>query len=321
VSGQSLALGRRVLALEAGAIQALEARLDERFEQAVELILACAGRTVVTGIGKSGIVGRKIAATLSSTGTPALFLHPAEAAHGDLGAVARRDVVVALSYSGEADEIVCLLESFKRMGLPLIALTGMPGSTLAKSSDVVLDVSVEGEACPLGLAPSASTTAMLALGDALALALLDRRGFRAEDFADLHPGGRLGARLRRVEQLMHSGEAMPCVRSGTPMPEVIYEMSRKGLGITSVVDADGRLQGCVSDGDLRRLFERRRDALDLRAEDCMTRTPATIAAGELAAAALHIMERRRITALMVTGDDGRLAGVLHLHDLWQAGLL
>jgi arabinose-5-phosphate isomerase len=276
---------------------------------------------VLLGIGKSGLVARKIAATLSSTGTPALFLHPADALHGDLGVVRAEDVVVALSYSGETEEILRLLEALKKLGTPLIALTGARASTLASSSDVTLDVSITEEACPLNLAPTASTTAMLALGDALALALLERRGFRPEDFAGLHPGGRLGSRLQRVEQLMHTGEEMPVVRPETPMPEVIYEMSRKGLGITAVLDASGKLLGVFSDGDLRRLLQRRKDVLELTAGECMTRHPVTIAGSELAAAAVHILETRRITSLMVTGGDGRLRGVLHLHDLWGTGLL
>jgi arabinose-5-phosphate isomerase len=231
------------------------------------------------------------------------------------------DVVLALSYGGETEEVVRLLEPIKRLGVALVALTGVSGSTLAKASDVALDSSITREACPLGLAPTASTTAMQALGDALALALLERRGFRHEDFAELHPAGSLGNRLRRVEQLMHTGDDVPSVQPATPMPEVIYEMSRKGLGMTGVVDAAGRIVGILSDGDLRRLLQRRRDVLDLTAADCMMRNPVTIARTELAATALRLMETRRITSLLVAAADGRLEGVVHLHDLWGTGLV
>ncbi len=317
----SLDLARRVLGIEAAALNALAARLDARFDHAVDLLAACQGRVIVAGMGKSGIIARKIAATFSSTGTPSLFLHPAEALHGDLGAVVGGDVVVALSYSGETDEVVRLLEPIKRLGLPLISLTGAPASTLAASSDVDLDVRIAEEACPLGLAPTTSTTVMLALGDALALALLERRGFSPEDFAQLHPAGKLGDRLRRVSQLMHTGEEIPQVSPSTAMPEVIYEMSRKRLGVTAVTAADGQLLGVLSDGDLRRLLERRKDVLHLTAAECMTTNPVTIAATELAAAALRVLETRRITSLMVTDSTGRLEGVLHLHDLWSTGLV
>jgi arabinose-5-phosphate isomerase len=253
-------------------------------------------------------------------------VHPAEAVHGDLGAIVGGDVVVALSYSGETEEVVRLLEPIKRLGLRLISMTGAPASTLAASSDVDLDVRIAEEACPLGLAPTTSTTVMLALGDALALALLDRRGFSPEDFAQLHPAGKLGDRLRRVAQLMHTGEEIPQVSPATAMPEVIYEMSRKRLGVTAVTAADGKLLGVLSDGDLRRLLERRmhlsdKDVLHLTAADCLTPNPVTIAATELAATALRVMETRRITSLMVIDSTGRLEGVLHLHDLWSTGLV
>src|SRR5580658_2441207 len=260
-SPSSLDLARRVLDIEAAALRDLGARLDVRFDHAVNLLANCKGRVIVAGMGKSGIIARKIAATFSSTGTPALFLHPAEAVHGDLGAVVGGDVVVALSYSGETEEVVRLLEPIKRLGLRLISMTGAPASTLAASSDVDLDVRITEEACPLGLAPTTSTTVMLALGDALALALLDRRGFSPEDFAQLHPAGKLGDRLRRVSQLMHTGDEIPQVSPSTAMSEVIYEMSRKRLGVTAVTAANGQLLGILSDGDLRRLLERRKDVL------------------------------------------------------------
>jgi arabinose-5-phosphate isomerase len=314
----SLELARRVLKIEATALDVLASRLDARFDHAVELLADCRGRVILTGMGKSGIIARKIAATFSSTGTPSLFLHPAEALHGDLGAVVAGDVVVALSYSGETEEVVRLLEPIKRLDLRLISLTSAPASTIAASSDVALDVRIAEEACPLGLAPTTSTTVMLALGDALALALLDRRGFRPEDFAQLHPAGRLGDRLRRVSQLMHTGEQIPRVSPATPMTEVIYEMSRKGLGVAAITDEGGWLLGVLSDGDLRRLLQGSRD---LTAGECMTGTPVTIASTELAATALRVLETRRITSLMVVDSAGRLEGVLHLHDLWSTGLV
>jgi arabinose-5-phosphate isomerase len=279
-------------------------------------------------MGKSGIIARKIAATLNSTGTPALFMHPVEAVHGDLGMVVRGDVVVALSASGESEEILRLLATIKRLQVPLISLTGdevcasaRKLSTLAEAADVALDCSVAKEACSLGLAPTASTTAMLALGDALAVALSEKRGFKEEDFADLHPGGKLGKRLARVEALMHSGDALPRVTPHTKMPDVIYEMSRKKLGITAVVDGE-TLVGIISDGDLRRLLELRgKDILDLTAGDCMTRTPRTIAAHEFAATALALMEEKKITSLMVVNGKGKLEGIVHLHDLWSTELV
>jgi arabinose-5-phosphate isomerase len=311
---------RRVLRIEAEAIEGLLARLDERFDRAVELLLGCKGRVVVTGMGKSGLIGRKIAATFASTGTPSIFLHAAEALHGDLGILLRDDVLLAISYSGESEEIVGLLEPAKRLGLPVVALTGNPQSTLGRASDVVLDVSVREEACSLNLAPTASTTATLALGDALAIALLERRGFSSEQFAALHPGGRLGKKLKRVGDLMHRGEDVPRVSPSTPMPDVIYEMSRKGLGMTAVVE-DSRAVGIITDGDLRRLMQKRKnEALELTAREAMTRNPQTIRATELAATALRIMEERKITSLLVTDEAGRLEGVVHLHDLWTLQL-
>jgi arabinose-5-phosphate isomerase len=317
----SLDTARRVLRIEAEALGEIMQRLDARFEQAVEILLACKGRVVVTGMGKSGLIGRKIAATFSSTGTPAAFLHPAEAIHGDLGMLMRDDVVLAVSYGGETEEIIALLETIKRLGLRMVTLTGHPRSTIAAASDVVVDVSVKEEACSLNLAPTASTTATMAMGDALAVALLDRRGFSPGDFAALHPGGRLGKKLLRVENLMHSGEAMPRVAATAKMPDVIYEMSKKGLGMTTVVDADGSLAGILTDGDLRRLMQQRGAAtLDLVVGACVTQNPQTIAPGELAGSALRRMEERKITSLVVVDPDGRPVGVVHLHDLWTLEL-
>lgn len=313
----------QLVRIEANALLLLAERLEgamaDDFARAVDIILACGearGRVVVTGMGKSGIIAQKIAATLSSTGSPALFLHPAEAHHGDLGMLAKGDVAIALSASGETEEILRLLEMLKRIGDGLISFCCNMRSTLALASDVALDCSVEQEACALGLAPTASTTAMLALGDALAIAVSQRRGFRVEDFASLHPGGKLGKRLLRVSQLMHSGEAVPRVAPNAPMQDVIYEMSRKGLGITTVVEND-KLVGLLSDGDLRRLLERDgAAALAKTAGQAMHRAPLTIAATEFAAEALHRMEERKITSLVVVDAAGRVEGILHLHDLW-----
>lgn len=308
---------RKVLCIEARAIQTLVDRLDESFDRAVETLADCRGRVVTTGMGKPGVICRKIAATLSSTGTPALFLNPAEAVHGDLGMLVPGDVVLALSNSGETEELLRLLETLKRSGIPLLVMVGRRDSTLARSAEVVLDVSVDAEACPFGLAPTASTTAALALGDALAIALSERKGFRPEDFARLHPGGRLGKRLSRVRDLMHTGEAVPRVGPDTAMDEVIYEMSRKGLGITSIVDESQRLLGVISDGDIRRLLQRERgEVLARKAHECMTRRPVTISPDELAPAALHLLEQSKITSLTVTDAEGKLLGILHLHDLW-----
>jgi len=348
--------GENVVRIEASALNALADRIAgpmaAPFQKSVDLMFCCAGRVVVTGMGKSGIIARKIAATLSSTGTPALYLHPVEALHGDLGMVVRGDVVLALSASGETEEILALLATIKRLQVPLITMTGdgiCAGasntrsldsssssvgrgtsarddsngrvSTLASAADVALDCSVAQEACNLGLAPTASTTTMLALGDALAVALSERRGFKEEDFANLHPGGKLGKRLARVESLMHSGEALPRVAPSTRMPDVIYEMSRKKLGVTAVVDGE-KLVGIISDGDLRRLLEKRgKDVMDLTAGETMTRFPKTIGSHEFAATAIAIMEEKKITSLMVVDQDQRIQGIVHLHDLWGTEMM
>jgi arabinose-5-phosphate isomerase len=380
--------GENVVRIEAEALHALADRIGgpmaEAFQRAVELMFECAGRVVVTGMGKSGLIARKIAATLSSTGSPALYLHPVEALHGDLGMVVRGDVVLALSASGETEEILALLATIKRLRVPLIAMTGdaicgsnnvertllsatagggksskgagksaanlsisrvelrakskskaagkfcpelVEGSarsafsTLAAAADVALDCSIAEEACALGLAPTASTTTMLALGDALAVTLSERRGFKEEDFANLHPGGKLGKRLARVEALMHTGDALPRVAPSTKMLDVIYEMSRKKLGVTAVVERE-KLVGIVSDGDLRRLLEKRgKDVMDLTAGEAMTRDPKTISATEFAATALALMEEKKITSLMVVDERGKLEGIVHLHDLWSTELV
>jgi len=343
-------IGEHAVRIEAEALRALADRIAgpmaSAFQRAVDLMFYCAGRVVVTGMGKSGLIARKIAATLSSTGTPALYLHPVEALHGDLGMVVRGDVVLALSASGETEEILQLLATIKRLQVPLIAMTGdeigqpqgpagarsspslksaggraTQNSTLAAAADVALDCSVAQEACSLGLAPTASTTTMLALGDALAVTLSEKRGFKEEDFANLHPGGKLGKRLARVESLMHTGEALPRVTPQTKMPDVIYEMSRKKLGVAAVVEGE-RLVGIISDGDLRRLLEKRgKDALDLIAQEAMTKNPQTIAAREFAASALALMEEKKITSLMVVDGSGILEGIVHLHDLWSTELV
>jgi arabinose-5-phosphate isomerase len=343
--------GENVVRIEAAALTALADRIAgpmaPAFQRAVDLMFCCAGRVVVTGMGKSGLIARKIAATLSSTGTPALYLHPVEAMHGDLGMVVRGDVVMALSASGETEEILALLATIKRLQVPLISMTGdeicenprpagprpaaprsvaprsaaLKISTLAAAADVALDCSVAHEACSLGLAPTASTTTMLALGDALAVTLSERRGFREEDFANLHPGGKLGKRLARVESLMHTGDALPRVSPATKMPDVIYEMSRKKLGVTAVVDRE-KLVGIISDGDLRRLLEKRgKDVMDLTAGEAMTRSPKTIGSAEFAATALALMEEKKITSLMVVDGAGNLEGIVHLHDLWTTELV
>jgi arabinose-5-phosphate isomerase len=355
--------GENVVRIEAEALRALADRIGgpmaEAFQRAVELMFACTGRVVVTGMGKSGLIARKIAATLSSTGSPALYLHPVDALHGDLGMVVRGDVVLALSASGETEEILALLATIKRLRVPLIAMTGdnicgdshpskttkggaavallgagkkqkskaadksvrSTFSTLASAADVALDCSIAEEACALGLAPTASTTTMLALGDALAVTLSERRGFKEEDFANLHPGGKLGKRLARVETLMHTGDALPRVALATKMSDVIYEMSRKKLGVTAVVEGQ-KLVGIVSDGDLRRLLEKRgKDVMDLTAGEAMTRDPKTISAAEFAATALALMEEKKITSLMVVDGRGNLEGIVHLHDLWTTELV
>ena len=312
------ALARKVLETEAAAILALVGRLDSRFDRAVEILRECRGHVILTGMGKSGIICRKIAATLTSTGTPAVFLHPAEAIHGDLGVIQKEDVVVALSSSGETDEILRLLETIRRLGAKLVAITGRPASTLAQAADVALDCSVAEEACPLNLVPTASTTAALAIGDALAMTLLVEKGFRQEDFVNLHPGGKLGKRLMRVEALMHAGKQCPRVGPDTRMRDVIYEMSSKQLGMTCVVDGGERLLGIITDGDLRRQMERTSDVLTLTAGDVMTRGPVTVSRATLAVEALNIMEQRKITSIVVVEDSGlKVAGVVHLHDLWR----
>jgi arabinose-5-phosphate isomerase len=326
-------IGENVVRIEAEALRALADRISgpmaKAFGRAVELMYGCKGRVVVTGMGKSGIIARKVAATLNSTGTPALFMHPVEAVHGDLGMVVRGDVVLALSASGETEEILRLLATLKRLQVPLIAMTcddtnadrATQPSTLSSAADVALDCSVAKEACTLGLAPTASTTTMLALGDALAITLAEKRGFKEEDFANLHPGGKLGKRLARVESLMHSGDAIPCVTPKTKMPDVIYEMSRKKLGMTAVLEGK-KLVGVISDGDLRRLLEKRgKDALDLTAGQCMTKNPKTIASNEFAATALALMEEKKITSLAVVDGKGKLEGVVHLHDLWGTEMM
>ena len=337
-------VGENVVRIEAEALRALADRIAgpmaAAFNDAVELIYACTGRVVVTGMGKSGIIARKIAATLSSTGTPALFMHPVDAVHGDLGMVVRGDIVLALSASGETEEILRLLVTLKRLQVQLISMTGDPVfeksaekaagaspatpqtmSALAAAADVALDCSVAKEACGLGLAPTASTTAMLALGDGLAMALAEKRGFKEEDFANLHPGGKLGKRLAKVESLMHTGEAVPRVTPQTRMPDVIYEMSRKKLGVTAVIDGE-KLVGVISDGDLRRLLEKRgKDVLDLTAGDCMTANPRTIGANEFAATALALMEEKKITSLVVVDGRRTLLGIVHLHDLWGTEMM
>jgi len=316
----SLELARKVLETEAAAINRLKDELGEDFENVVEQIVSCSGRVVWTGMGKSGIICRKLAATMSSTGTPSLFLHPAEAIHGDLGMVTEEDLVVAISNSGATDEILRLLEILRRQGIKLIAMTSYPESPLAKAADIHLDLGVRVEACPLNLAPTASTTASLALGDALALSVAVRKGFREEDFARFHPGGKLGRKFLRVSDLMHSGDEMPVVGIDTAMKDVIYEMSRKGLGLTTVLDARGALLGVITDGDLRRLMEREADPLARTAGEVMNRGGVCISADELATAALKKLEDKRITSLMVCAGDHAVAGVLHLHDLWGVGL-
>ena len=317
VTAADLSLARKVLQTEAAAILALVDRLDDRFDKAVRLLLDCRGRVIVTGMGKSGIICRKIAATLSSTGTPALFLHPAEAIHGDLGVITADDVIVALSYSGETEELLRLLETIKRLGARLIAITGNCESTLGKSAEVALDCGVSEEACPMNLVPTASTTAALALGDALAMTLLVAKGFREEDFALRHPGGKLGKRLMRVEQLMHSGNKVPTVRATTAMKDVIYEMNSKGLGMTCVVEDGNLLVGIITDGDLRRHMTDVLRIVEGTAGEMMTRNPVTVDARMFAVEALNVMEKRKITAVVVVDEQQHVVGVLHLHALWH----
>lgn len=318
----SLDTARRVLKIEAQAITEALARLDATFEKAVDILFACKGRVAVTGMGKSGVVGRKISATLSSTGTPSFFLHPADALHGDLGMLARGDVMLAVSYGGETREILALLDALKRLEIPLVALTGNAKSTIAQASEVVLDVSVSEEACPLNLAPTASTTVAMAVGDALAVSLLERRDFRHDDFAALHPAGSLGKRLLRVEKTMHVGDALPKVALDTPMPAVFHEMSAKKLGMTTVANGDGTLAGIITDGDLRRLMEKHGGAtLTMTADQCMNTKPQVVRPQVLASEALTLMEKRKITSVVVVDESNKLLGVVHLHDLWTLELI
>lgn len=307
---------RRVLSVEAGAILGLIQHLDQSFIDSVELINGIAGRVVTMGLGKSGIICKKVSATLASTGTPSFFLHPAEAIHGDLGMIVKGDVVLAISNSGETEELLKLLPSIKRIGAEIVAITGNPQSSLARGADFHLSAAISREACPLGLAPTASTTATLALGDALAMALLLRKGFREEDFAFLHPGGKLGKRFLRVRDLMHGGEQVPIVTTTTSMHDVIYEMSKKGFGITAVIDNDQVLRGVISDGDLRRLLEKDEQILRKTAGDSMRTHPMTIDSTELASAALELMEQKKITSLFSLDEAGHVEGIIHIHDLW-----
>lgn len=321
--GKAVSEGKRVLSIEARAVEALIRRLDHRFERAVDVLYRCGGKVVVSGMGKSGLIGQKIAATLASTGTPAFFLHPAEGVHGDLGMLARGDALIAISNSGETQEILQLLPFVERMGIPVVAMTGRTGSTLAKNSEVVLDVSVTEEACPMGLAPTASTTATLAMGDALAIALLQKRGFQQEDFAQFHPGGTLGRRLLvKVRDLMHVGDELPRVEAHVPASAAILEMTAKKLGMTTVVDRRGRLVGVITDGDLRRFIQTRGgDFGASEAGELASRNPKTIGPDDLAARAVEMMERYSITTLVVVEGDGKIAGVIHLHDLLKHGIV
>lgn len=315
---------KTVLQIEADAVLALQSRIDGDFTRAVELILACEGRVVVTGMGKSGLICQKIAATMASTGTPTLFLHPAEGIHGDLGMMTKGDVVIAISYSGETEEICRILPVIKRMGLPLVAISGNPASTLAQAGDVHLDISVSEEACPLGLAPTASTTATLAMGDALAVVLLEERGFKAEDFALFHPGGALGKKLLlRVEDLMHSGDDVPLVSPETLLRDALFEITSKQLGVTGVVDAEKNLLGVFTDGDLRRVMAQGLDTLQQPINEVMSRSPKRVLRRNLAAKALQIMETHSITSLFVfEKDESQIpVGVVHLHDLLKAGVV
>ena len=312
----------RVLAIEAAGILGLREKLDANFARAVEILRGTRGKVVVTGMGKSGLIGRKIAATLASTGTAAFFLHPAEGIHGDVGMINRSDAAIVLSNSGETEEVLRLLPAFKRMGLPLIVLTGSPASTLARHADAVLDVGVREEACPLGLAPTASTTAALAMGDALAVVLFEEKGFSAEDFARLHPGGALGRKLLTVADLMHTGEAIPLVEKGTLLKDALFTISAKRLGVTGVLDGDGCLTGIITDGDVRRAMARGTDIFTATAGEVMTASPKRIAPTELAAAALRKMEEHAITSLLVCdpAEPRRLIGIVHIHDLLKAGV-
>jgi arabinose-5-phosphate isomerase len=314
---------RRVLKIEAEALRALEGRLNDDFKRAIDILNNCRGRVIVSGMGKSGLVGKKIAATLASTGTPAFSMHPAEASHGDLGMVTREDVVLAVSNSGETEELVGLIPYLKRFNVTLISMTGNPKSTLTKASDANIDISVAEEACPMGIVPTASTTAALAMGDALAVSLLVLKGFKEENFAAIHPKGNLGKKLLvRVGDLMHTGEALPKVVSGTPMTDSVIEMSSKRMGVTTVVNDIGALLGVITDGDLRRGFQKWGQKLfELKAENVMTSGPKTISAGELAVKALSVMEGHSITALVVKDEEGRPEGIIHLHDILREGIV
>ncbi|MBF8250474.1 MAG: kdsD [Deltaproteobacteria bacterium] len=312
---------KKVLKIEAEAISSLIERIDDSFVKAVDLVYSCKGKVIVTGVGKSGLIGQKIASTLASTGTPSFFMHPAEGTHGDLGMLSKNDVVIAISNSGESNEISQIIPVVKRMGLPLISMTGNRSSTLAKSGDAVLDISVKEEACPLGLAPTASTTVTLAMGDALAVAVLDKRGFKKEDFALLHPGGSLGKKLLvRVSDLMHTGEAIPLVTENTVMKVALFEITSKRFGVTGVIDDEGFLEGAITDGDLRRAMEKGLDVLNKKVSEIMTRNPKKVDADALAAEALQKMEQHSITSLFVM-DGERVAGIIHLHDLLKAGVV
>ena len=314
--------GKRTIEIERNAVNALLDRIDSSFEQACEIMLACKGRVVVTGMGKSGHIANKIAATLASTGTPAFFVHPGEASHGDLGMITQQDVVLAISNSGQTEEVVTILPLIKRMGAPLISMTGKQSSTLAKASDVSLDISIETEACPLGLAPTSSTTVTLALGDALAVALLEARGFSEEDFAFSHPGGSLGRKLLlTVEQLMHTGDRVPSVHPSTSLSEGLFEISRKGFGLTAIVDSANKVEGLFTDGDLRRAFDEDVDLQQTDIGSIMTKNCKTISKDALAAEALHVMDECKITGLLVTEPDKTLVGVIHMHDLLKAGVV
>ena len=321
-AGGSVGEGRRVLEIEARAVQALIERLDEEFGKAVDFLFRCKGKVVVSGMGKSGLVGQKIAATMASTGTPAFFLHPADGIHGDLGMLGREDVLIAISNSGETQEVLQLLPYVERMGIAVVSMTGRMTSTLAKNSDVALDVSVSEEACPMGLAPTASTTAALAMGDALAVALLQRRGFKQEDFAQFHPGGTLGRRLLvRVRDLMHGGADMPVVLESVPATAAILEITAKKLGMTTVTDPSGKLAGIITDGDLRRFIQRGGDFARVTAGELASRNPKLIAPDDLAAKAVERMERFAITTLVVAEHERKMVGVIHLHDLLKHGIV
>ncbi|MBI2399659.1 MAG: KpsF/GutQ family sugar-phosphate isomerase [Deltaproteobacteria bacterium] len=320
ITRQAIDTAKRVLEIEAEAVKALAERLDGNFTNAVDLIFNATGKCVVSGMGKSGIIGQKISSTLASTGTPSFFLHPAEGMHGDLGMIMKNDIVIAISNSGETEELIKILPVIKRMGVKMIAMTGRKDSTLARYGDAVLDVGVAEEACPLGLAPTASTTATLAMGDALAVALIEKKGFRTEDFAGLHPAGSLGRRLMKSSELMHGGNAMPKVGLDTPVKDALFVITAGRMGLTGVFD-NGKLLGIITDGDLRRALERGGDVLNMKSCELMTKNPKVIPGDALAETALKVMEEHSITALFVTGDEGEVAGVLHMHDLLKAGVV